>query len=434
MRERLGRFPGIGRARTPYAAHLLSLLAAACGGDGSGSASVWESVRDTVGDTIVVRTLSGSVWGDARLVEEARIGRLEGPPEYTLGDVNGIAVGLDGTIYAMDRQGPALRAYSLDGTYLRRIGREGEGPGEYKQPDSGLAVLPDGRILLRDPGNARITVYSPEGEFLEDWRIRGGFFTSTPLFVDSLGNAYQYVWTFGEDESRGLVRYGPDGEPGDTLHLPAIDYEPPILEAVFEQGDNRSVSRTTVPFSPQFAWSFGPGGRYVTGLSSRYAIEVPRDDGTVLRIERAVEPVPVLPEEKANQRERTTWNMRRTDPGWSWNGPAIPDVKPAFRSLFVDEDGRIWVQVHAAAEPVPEEEIVEPEPGADERPPERWREPVRFDVFEPDGTYLGRLEAPKGFSTYPRPVARGEHLWARVVDELDVPYIVRFRIEPEERP
>ena len=41
---------------------------------------------------------------------------------------------------------------------------------------------------------------------------------------------------------------------------------------------------------------------------------------------------------------------------------------------------------------------------------------------------LGLVRAPDGFTTSPSPVFRGDQVWAVVRDELDVQYIVRFRI------
>jgi hypothetical protein len=60
--------------------------------------------------------------------------------------------------------------------------------------------------------------------------------------------------------------------------------------------------------------------------------------------------------------------------------------------------------------------------------PNRFREPVVFDVFEPDGRYLGRVDAPEGFSVFPQPIFRGDRIWAVLRDELDVAYVVRYRI------
>jgi len=397
-------------------------------GEAGGLPIAWQVARDTIGDTIVVRTLGGSVWGDAQLIEEVRVGQFDGPEELTFGDIAAIAMGLDGTVYVLDRQGPSLRAYSPAGEYLRDLGRAGEGPGELKQPDSGLAILPDGRVLVRDPGNARITVFHPDGAYDTEWRIRGSSSTSTPLYVDREGGVYQQLFEFGDDGLRfSLVRYGLDGQPGDTLVIPPSD-DLPQLTALSSDGGSRSS--TTVPFWPRRPTTLSLDGDLVMGHSGTYSIDIPQGDG-VLRIQRAYEPVPVLPDEQANWRERTTHNMRRTQPGWDWDGPPIPDKKPAFRDLRFDSDGRLWVQLYSEAEPIPQDEIEPAEPGSNEAPPRRWREPVRFDVFDVDGTYLGVLDTPRGFRASPQPAVRGNVMWAVVRDQLDVPYLVRFRIVPE---
>jgi hypothetical protein len=74
-----------------------------------------------------------------------------------------------------------------------------------------------------------------------------------------------------------------------------------------------------------------------------------------------------------------------------------------------------------------EEEGEELRPG--EAPPQTWWEPVAFDVFEPDGQYLGMVRAPEGFSRSPRPFMRGDTVWAVVRGELEVPYVVRSHVQ-----
>jgi hypothetical protein len=63
------------------------------------------------------------------------------------------------------------------------------------------------------------------------------------------------------------------------------------------------------------------------------------------------------------------------------------------------------------------------------RMPTRYQEKVAFDVFERDGRYLGRVHAPDLLSIYPEPVVRGDYVWAITRDELDVSYVVRYRID-----
>jgi len=414
----------------------LSLSLVACGGTERSGGQEWQAVQDTVGDTIIIRTVAGSVWGDtAELVADVTIGQFDGPDEYMFGNIRSLAVAPDGSIYLFDSHVPALRKYARDGTYLATFGREGGGPGEYNRPDGGLAVLPDGRVLLRDPGNTRISVYSPEGEYLEGWRIRGSFNTSRRLYADTDGNSYTLVLmdpgAAVMDWQMGLVQYRPDGSPGDTLPAPSFDYQPSQLVAQrIEDGENTSTNVNDVPFTPSVGWVFSPLGYMVGGLSTSYAVNLYTAPDRVLRIERANwEPVPVLSEEKAEREAIMTANMRQTQPNWRWNGDPMPDTKPPYRGLYVGADGRIWMLLHQKAEKIAEEELASEEPAPGEVPEQTWIEPVAFDVFEPDGRYLGMVRAPEGFARYPRPYMRGDTVWAVVRGELEVPYVVRFHIQ-----
>jgi hypothetical protein len=383
--------------------------------------------RDTIGDTVVVRTVAGSIWGaPRRLVPELRIGGMEGGDDYLFGQLNALAVDSAGRIYALDGQVPALRVYGADGRYVRTIGRAGEGPGEYTQPDpNGLAVLPDGRILLHDPGNARITVYSPEGETLDEWPMRGGMWTDYPLFTDAGGQVYAYVWN-PRQRSGGaaLLELSPEGTPLDTLALPTWEYEAPTISA----RSGGSSQTWNVPFSPTRQWTWSPDGYFVGGLSTRYVIDVFRPGGSVLRIERQTEPVPVAAGEKAAQEHRVRQAMQRMEPSWRWNGPPIRDAKPPFRRIHAAHDGRIWVLLHAPGrEATIAADADDPHSGEPDAPPE-WTEPIIFDVFEPDGRYLGQMHGPDGFQVNPYPVLGEDRVWAVVEDELGVQTIVRFVI------
>lgn len=129
--------------------------------------------------------------------------------------------------------------------------------------------------------------------------------------------------------------------------------------------------------------------------------------------------------EAAEKRDRIIRNFRDNYGPWEWNGPAVLEHKPPFTDFWVDDDGRIWVLVSR-----PGVEVSNPtyDPDDEGATPTVWAEPPAFDVFDERGRFLGHVKVPRGFTTSPRPVARGTDVWATVRDELDVQRVVRFRL------
>ena len=414
--------------------HLLllttALTLAACEAETVSPVAKPEVVTETIGDTTVVRTLSGSVWdAEATLVPEVSIGELDGPGEYLLGWVFSIAVDDDRNVYVFDGQAQEVRVFDSAGVYVKTLGRRGEGPREFNRAEA-IALLPDGRLVVRDPGNQRLEVFVPATGESAQWGYNaGGLHSSFPLYTDVNGRTFVGTGVLSRDNGLYLIVFGPDGTQVDSLPDPSSTYEPPMLSAerrgVNASGQPTHVSATSpVPFSPVFLWTVHPSGHFLTGLSSEYRIDLARDDG-VLRIERAADPVPVNDEERAYERERTTRGMRNVDSDWSWNGPPIPDHKPFFHELLAGRDGRIWVRLSAEARAVENEDHDPEDPSSI---PVFWREPVRYDVFELDGTYLGVVAPPDEFTPWVHPVFDGDHVWAVTRDELGVQRVVRYRI------
>jgi len=403
-----------------------------CGSAGdrtSDSAMEWTATTDTIGDTIRVFTEHGQMWeSDARLVSELSIGVLDGEPQYQFGRILALATGQDGRIYVLDGHGPVVRMYGPEGTWIRDVGREGEGPGEYKRPDSGLVMRPDGKLLLRDPGNGRISIYLADGSYEGSWPLAGSMNTSNPMIVTRAGAALTpVIKNLGAsvmEWQRGFARYKMDGTV-DTLDVPDLGYEAAIISG--ESEGNSSTNK--VPFTPGQQVAYSPLGYFVTGISEDYSFKLLRESEPVIEIRRNYEPVPVLSDEAAIRRRQITQNMRDNFPGWSWNGPPIPDVKPPYRLLLTSEEGRIWVQVHAESERYLSADDQRAEESRLERPVNPYREPIVFEVFEPTGEYLGRVETPEGFSLFPRPVIRDMTMWGVIRDELDVARVHRFRVE-----
>jgi hypothetical protein len=183
-----------------------------------------------------------------------------------------------------------------------------------------------------------------------------------------------------------------------------------------------------VPFTPKVSWTYSPLGYTVGGVSTEYRIDLFRPGESVLRIERVWSPVAVHPEEAEEQRRRVTAEFVQEVGPWSWNGPPIPDSKPPFRNLFVSWEGDIWVLTSQVAAATMTAAEVRLEEERTDLPPLRFREPVAFDVFAPDGRFLGHVRAPLSLQERPEPIVRGDTVWAVARDEMDVATIVRYQL------
>lgn len=76
--------------------------------------------------------------------EQWRAGGLDDESNF-FGVVYRAAAGDDGNIYLLDMQLATVHVYDADGAFIGTLGREGDGPGEFRFP-SNLLLLPDGRI------------------------------------------------------------------------------------------------------------------------------------------------------------------------------------------------------------------------------------------------------------------------------------------------
>lgn len=387
-----------------------------CRGTEDHRLGTWVAERDTIGDTVIVRTVSGSVWGVPRAMrEDLHIGVLEGREELMFGGIQELAVDAAGGIYVFDGKVPALRYFDSTGAYVRTVGGKGAGPGEYQDAVLGLAVRRDGRIVLRDPRNGRLTVYEPDGTPAMHWPVSSGLFTANAMVLDTADHAYLKILLSPPERNKpwriGLLHLDDQGQLVDTIGDPVIAGAP---------------EGTGGTFRPSVVWAWSPLGYMVVGVNDAYHFEVRPPNGPVTRIERTTPTVDVLPEEHAELEAVNEWYRKYQGQFMTSDIPPVPRTKPPYRGFLIGQDGRIWVRRHVTAEQS-EVEALEATP---DRPPSRsWIEPVVYDVFEPEGTYLGEVRIPKGTSLM---LTRGETAWGTRTGESGEIYVVRLRIAPLE--
>lgn len=86
-------------------------------------------------------------------------------------DPKGVALGPDGLTYVVDGASSKVFAFRPDGTVALQWGRKGSGDGEFNEP-WGIAVSQSGDIYVADTWNHRIEKFDSSGRFVTKW---GGF-------------------------------------------------------------------------------------------------------------------------------------------------------------------------------------------------------------------------------------------------------------------
>ena len=386
------------------------------------------------GLTGVTTTPGGSPEADAdglqvcgpELIEEMRIGALGGRDEYAFSDINSIAVSRSGEIHVDDSHPPSLRKFGPDGRFVRWIGREGEGPGEFGSI-AGVSALPDGRLALWDRNARRITVYRSDGEHDEDIRIEGVNppypYADRSFRADVEGNYHLRIlagpMSFGPDMAGlryGYARISPDGTVLDTLAVPEASAGGGRSIVIHTRAGDRG------PFPERTLDALSPFGHLVTGFNGTYAFSILDPAGAIEVEPEGFRPVEVKAGERAEWRARVAHAERRSGEAHA----EVPRWKPAYRDLWVDSDGRIWVHRYAEAfqrdEPIPE---LWPEVLDGTEPPITWEEPMLYDVFGADGRLLGCVRVPPDSEVM---ASRGSLAWGISRGELDEEYVVRWRV------
>jgi hypothetical protein len=373
---------------------------AACGGSSAGSSGM--TVDTLPGGTVRVSNTrpawtSETAW---RLEGDLRLGTAgDARPAEQFTEIRAILTDSTGAIYVLDGQAQEVRVFRPDGTFSRRIGRRGQGPGELWGA-AGLNLGPDGRLWVWDPGQAGYSVFQLDGTFVTRHQrlVSGVVFPWRGEFGPD-GHLYDWSIAFPGREAgptAARVVFQPIRVSKDFA---SIDSLPPI-----EQRRDASGNIGAVPFTPRLTFYQDRAGAIWFANTGEYAIRRRTLEGdTTLVFTLPATPAPVTEAERDSVLEGNA----RVPPEFRFRREDVPDLKPVLQRLFGDDAGHVFV--------VPELNAV-PAGSA-------------VDVFKIDGRYLGRIELPQTMVLpLPAPHATRNHLYVVVRDELDVLYVSRFRI------
>lgn len=270
---------------------------------------------------------------------------------YELNTVMGAVRLSDGTIAVANMGTNNIRVYDARGRYVRVVGRQGQGPGEFRQV-MGLVRRPGDTLAVIDSRD-EVELYSADGKYARVMKslsrqgglVLGGFY----VFDD--GSFARTSWPQGHNH--------PDGRWIDTLVVLAITKTDSQGRIISRHPAMEFTKTAALPF-PQPV-TFGPGGfivstgdGYYVGYADRYEIRRHRLDGSLELILRAPwTPQPISDRDKERYKHFTI-NLGaegggQVDPRLLAQRKKMMDEVsfarnlPAYQTMLVDSDRNLWV-------------------------------------------------------------------------------------------
>ena len=337
----------------------------------------------------IVRTISDAPvgWSDSTSAWKLVLLHEIQPPEGDSGelfDPQDLAMNDRGEVFVKDQKPAVIKVFDPEGNYQRSIGREGDGPGEFRV--AFLAVRGD-TVITQDPQNSRVSTFDARtGRMLTTWRSTCCYWY--PIGLDGQGRVVFFA--MGQDSTlpnaQAIVRGRLDGTGIDT----AWATQRPRDEAkawTVTQGKEMQFMMA-VPYQTDDIHGPDPQGSLLSGWNGEYLIRTTRDGrDTVALFGRAWTPEPVTGSERSaivekRIKEQDGNGVPESVLRAAFKPEYIPDTKPSFTSIEADPAGNRWIRLESS-------DTLN----------------VHYDVFDPAGRWLGPVTVPASqwSSAYQRP-------------------------------
>lgn len=378
------------------------------------------TVRDSAGVTIVESR--EAAWGEGdgwRLSEDpiVTIGTEDGPEEYSLFRVAAALRLPNGHIVIANGGSNELRYYDSSGIYLYSVGRDGFGPGEFKEINGVWRV--DDSLVVGDYGN-RASVFSATGEFGRTFTLQAGRGVFPSDVVGAFGDGSvlgsHLVFDRNAQSESGFQilrnevvcrRFSPDGAFLDSLGVFLwVEAAMETIETQIDEAKDVALSRAVAAVAPfsRTASTIAFGDFLYHGSSESYQYQVYTKEGLLNRVVRTPIPNPPVTEsDKEHFRDEWLegsgdWGRRRV------LDLVFPETQPAYGEVKVDALGNVWVAEFSF--------------GREDRS-------GNWTVFDPDGRMLGVVQVPRNG----RKIEIGaDYLLGSWRTELDVEQVRVYRL------
>lgn len=327
---------------------------------------------------------------------------------YALSEVVGGVRLPDGSVVVADRIANGLKLFSPDGVFVREVGGEGQGPGEYEYI-RGMGHCVEGAVVAFDI-HWDLKAYDSDLKLIEERPSSASETNRTPYQVACNSAGYELATGWGDDRTQFKEGYFVATAPifltrdGDIVH----DFgERLSSERVGYLQPNGQPSGTGPhPFGRQTSVALGPDRVYL-GAAAEYEIEVYDLAGTPLpSITWAGPPRQIERRHlRAYLEERLAATPEERHPQTRAGVRDLPELEqfPAYDQLVVSESGDLWVRYF-------------PQPGGLS---------TDWVIFDEHGMKIGALSLPRRATLLE---AGDDYVLVSELDEFDVPNVRVYRI------
>jgi len=282
------------------------------------------------------------------LKEQWRIGGYD--DDQIFGVITAIVGDDAGNFYMLDSQLSEIKVYSGSGEYLRTIGREGEGPGEFRRAFN-IFVMPDGNIGVLQAFPPKIVVLTPQGDPAGEYPLPEiedeGF--RVIFSARNAGDKLAMVWALNQPGETGFTQksilslIADGGKREIRLHSQDSSMkaaEPKIAETEWDSFRNR--------------WTASADGRAFSAVDfGQYQITVWGPEGKIDRIIQREYPAHVRTDTEKEWLlgiyKKFTSNI--PIPGIKYE---IEDNWNQIQGLQARDDGTLWVRTSRGTYDLPE--------------------------------------------------------------------------------
>jgi hypothetical protein len=315
----------------------LTLLVVIVAAAGTAAAAGWEGKEVTKDGVLHVMNPTGAMENpmEIQLSERWRLGGETDDEDEFFGVIMQIATDDAGNLYLLDSQLHQINVYSSDGEFIRSMGREGEGPGEFRRPND-MMFLPDGNIGVMQSMPGKIVVLSPEGDPIGNHPVPGDK-DGTQFFLGcrSAGDYFVLGVNFfsrGDDGFKTVFRMiGVNSQGEETAEYFGTETKRDFANLVFDEKDLSGFG---------ILWDVGTDGRvYANRQFEEYRVDVWNADGSMDRsIMRDYEPRKRTAAEMddASKRFRVVITGREPE-------KKISNTDRDIQRLYTRQDGTLWV-------------------------------------------------------------------------------------------